>query len=96
MKDAIDELSENVSVPFEQARTRCHLLCIHRENSIRCAELQHVFKTGLVLYRTRVRSRKWGDYIALDLLWQPIVVLRDKSGELQAMSNNVVTACRHC
>ena len=89
MKDAIDELSENVSVPFEQARAMPP--SVYTSQKFLDAELQHIFKQDWFCIGRASALSQVGDYVTLDLAQQPIVVLRDKSGDLRAMSN----VCRH-
>lgn len=89
MKDAIDELSENVSVPFEQARAMPP--SVYTSQKFLDAELQYIFKQDWFCIGRASALSQVGDYVTLDLAQQPIVVLRDKLGELRAMSN----VCRH-
>lgn len=85
MKDAVDELRDNVSVPFEQARAMPRSVYISQDFLAR--ELQDIFsRDWFCVGRASALSRS-GDYVTLELAGQPILVLRDAQGQLRAMSN---------
>lgn len=89
MKDAIRELNENVSVPFEKARAMPP--SVYTSKHFLKAELDHIFKKGWFCVGRASALPKPGDYLTLDLAEQPILVLRDRFGIIRAMSN----VCRH-
>jgi phenylpropionate dioxygenase-like ring-hydroxylating dioxygenase large terminal subunit len=89
MKDAIQELNENVSVPFEKARAMPP--SVYTSKNFLKAELDHIFKKGWFCVGRASALPKPGDYLTLDLAEQPILVLRDRFGIIRAMSN----VCRH-
>ena len=89
MKDAIEELRENVSIPFEKARAMPP--SVYKSEDFLAAELEHIFmKDWFCVGRSSSLSEP-GDYLTLDLADQPIIVLRDRSSNIRAMSN----VCRH-
>ncbi len=89
MKDAVDELRENVSVPFEQAKAMPP--SVYTSEVFLQRELDDVFaKEWFCVGRSSALVAP-GDYVTLDLAGQPIIVLRDNAGYLKAMSN----VCRH-
>ncbi|MDG2403628.1 MAG: Rieske 2Fe-2S domain-containing protein [Paracoccaceae bacterium] len=89
MKDAIQELNENVSVPFEKARAMPP--SVYTSKNFLKAELDHIFKKGWFCVGRASALPKPGDYLTFDLAEQPILVLRDRFGIIRAMSN----VCRH-
>ena len=89
MKDAIEELFDNVSRPFEQARAMPP--SVYTSEAFLTAELEHIFKREWYCVGRASALAHVGDYVTLDLAEQPIIVLRDRSGDIRAMSN----VCRH-
>ncbi|MDW3224919.1 MAG: Rieske 2Fe-2S domain-containing protein [Paracoccaceae bacterium] len=89
MKDAADELSRNVSMPFERARAMPP--SVYTSQDFLNLELDKIFsKDWFCVGRDSTLSAP-GDYVTLDLAGQPLIVLRDAKGMLKAMSN----VCRH-
>ena len=89
MKDAADELRENVSVAFESARAMPP--SVYTSEGFLRKELDCIFgKDWFCVGRADALANS-GDYTTLELAGQPIMVLRDKEGTLKAMSN----VCRH-
>ncbi len=89
MTEAADELRDNVAVPFERARAMPP--SVYTSKAFLQQELDHIFaKDWFCVGRADALARA-GDYITLELAGQPIIVLRDASGALKAMSN----VCRH-
>ena len=85
MKDAIGELRDNVSLPFEKARAMPP--SVYKSEDFLAAELEHIFmKDWFCVGRSSSLSEP-GDYMTLNLADQPIIVLRDRSGNIRAMSN---------
>ena len=89
MKDAIEELFDNVSKPFEIARAMPP--SVYTSEAFLKEELEHIFKKDWYCVGRASALANVGDYVALDLAEQPIIVLRDRSGIIRAMSN----VCRH-
>ena len=89
MKDAADELRENVSVAFEKARAMPP--SVYTSTDFLRKELDCIFAKDWFCVGRADALANPGDYTTLELAGQPIIVLRDKSGMLRAMSN----VCRH-
>lgn len=85
MSDAVKELKENVSIPFEQARAMP--TSVYTSADFLARELKDVFSKDWFCVGRASSLKKPGDYLTLDLAEQPIVVLRDSEGQLKAMSN---------
>ena len=89
MKDAVDELRDNVAVPFEQARAMPP--SVYTSQDFLKRELNSIFAKDWFCVGRASALANAGDYVTLDLAGQPIMVVRDKAGRLKAMSN----VCRH-
>ncbi len=89
MKDAVDQLQETVSVPFERARAMPP--SVYTSEAFLARELTDIFAKDWFCVGRASALAASGDYVTLDLAGQPIIVLRDASGTLRAMSN----VCRH-
>ncbi|MEP1202067.1 aromatic ring-hydroxylating oxygenase subunit alpha [Tateyamaria sp.] len=89
MKDAVVELRENVSVPFERARAMPP--SVYTSEAFMERELRDIFAKDWFCVGRASALADTGDYVTLDLAGQPIIVLRDGNGALKAMSN----VCRH-
>jgi phenylpropionate dioxygenase-like ring-hydroxylating dioxygenase large terminal subunit len=85
MSDAVKELKENVSIPFEQARAMP--TSVYTSTDFLERELKDVFSKDWFCVGRASSLKNPGDYLTLDLAEQPIVVLRDGEGQLKAMSN---------
>lgn len=85
MKDAIDELRDNVAVPFEQARAMPR--SVYTSPDFLRAELDQIFRKDWFCVGRASALGQPGDYVTLELADQPVVVLRDRNGQLRAMSN---------
>jgi len=86
---AIQELKANVAVPFEQARAMPR--AVYTSPEFLQAELDHIFRKDWICAGRASALAKPGDYLTLEIAGEPIMVLRDKSGQLRAQSN----VCRH-
>lgn len=89
MKDAVDELKLNVSVPFEQARAMPP--SVYTSEDFLTHELNSIFAKDWFCVGRASAIAASGDYVTLELAGQPVIVLRDATGTLKAMSN----VCRH-
>tara|TARA_R110002051_G_scaffold83632_6_gene148236 strand:- start:1176 stop:2318 length:1143 start_codon:yes stop_codon:yes gene_type:complete len=89
MKDAAEELSENVSRPFNQALAMPP--SVYTSEDFLALETSSIFANEWFCVGRADALANSGDYVTLDLANQPIIVLRDKEGVLKAMSN----VCRH-
>lgn len=86
---SIRELLANVSVPFETARAMPP--SVYTSEEFLKSELESVFSRDWVCVGRASALSKPGDYLTYELAGEPIIVLRDASGQLRAMSN----VCRH-
>lgn len=88
-RSPVDALAEAVGVPFERARAMPKAVYTSPE--------------FLELEQHRIFARDWlcagrasalpepGDYLTMEIAGEPVIVLRDRDGQLRAMSN----VCRH-
>ncbi|MDG1211064.1 MAG: Rieske 2Fe-2S domain-containing protein [Paracoccaceae bacterium] len=89
MNKAVRELAANVAVRFEEARAMPP--SVYTSDEFLKSELDHIFAQDWFCAGRADALLKAGDYTTLELANQPIIVLRDGSGDLRAMSN----VCRH-
>ena len=89
MKDAVEELAANVATPFEQARAMPP--SVYTSEDFLKQELSEIFAKDWFCVGRASALPNAGDYTTLELAGQPIIVLRDGTGALKAMSN----VCRH-
>lgn len=83
--NAIQELRENVAVPFEEARAMPP--SVYTSESFLVRELEDIFAKDWFCVGRASALASAGDYVTLELAKQPVVVLRDNDGQLKAMSN---------
>ena len=89
MKDAVEELRQNVSVPFERARAMPP--SVYTSEDLLAHELRDIFAQDWFCVGRATALSKPGDYVTVELAGQAIIVLRNKEDQLRAMSN----VCRH-
>ncbi|WP_295317633.1 SRPBCC family protein [Roseobacter sp.] len=89
MKDAVDELRENVSRPFDAARAMPP--SVYTSEAFLQREIEDIFAQDWFCAGRASSLPGAGDYLTLDLANQPVIVLRDGEGALRAMAN----VCRH-
>ncbi len=89
MKDAAEELLENVKLPFEKARAMPP--SVYTSKAFLDLETSSIFANEWFCVGRADSLANSGDYVTLELADQPIIVLRDREGALKAMSN----VCRH-
>ena len=82
---SVAELVAAVSAPFERARAMPP--SAYTAPDFLKAEIEHVFAKDWVCVGRADGLRDPGDYIAHEIAGQPIIVLREASGRLRAMSN---------
>lgn len=85
----IDALRANVSAPFEQARAMPPE--VYKTDAFLQAEIEHIFRKEWFCVGRADALTKPGDYVTCELADQPVIVLRDREGDLKAFSN----VCRH-
>jgi len=83
------ELHQNVSVPLSQARAMPKSLYTSAE--FLAQEQAHIFAKDWICVGRAETLPNPGDYLTLTLAGEPVIVLRDRDGQLRAMSN----VCRH-
>jgi len=86
---SVRELLNNVNVPFETARAMPP--SVYTSEEFLKSELEDVFSRDWVCVGRASALQNPGDFLTYELAGEPIIVLRDSSGELRALSN----VCRH-
>lgn len=89
MMDAADELDQNVGIEFERARAMP--ASVYTSEAFLERELNSIFAKDWFCVGRADALTEPGDYTTLELADQPIIVLRNQTGTLKAMSN----VCRH-
>ncbi len=82
---AAAELAVNAAVPFEKAHAMPP--SVYTSDAFLADELEHVFSHDWFCAGRASSLKKPGDYLTLELAGQPIMVIRNKDGLLQAQSN---------
>ncbi len=83
--DAVEALRANTSVPFEQARAMPPE--VYTSPDFMQKELDQVFAKDWFCVGRADSLKNPGDYTTAKLAEQPVMVIRDREGNLQAMSN---------
>ena len=83
--DPVQALSENTALPFTQARAMPPQ--VYTSDEFVEMELQHIFRKDWYCVGRADALAKPGDYATCELAGQPIVIIRDREGELRALSN---------
>ena len=83
--DPVELLNQNVSLPFEQARAMPPSVYTSEEFLNR--ELSDIFSKDWFCVGRADALPNLGDFMTQDLAGQPIMVIRDKKGNLRAQSN---------
>jgi phenylpropionate dioxygenase-like ring-hydroxylating dioxygenase large terminal subunit len=89
MASAAQELKDSVSVPFGRARAMPK--SVYTSQDFLSLEQKHVFARDWICAGRAESLSEPGDYLTLVLAGEPIIVLRDRAGQIRAMSN----VCRH-
>ena len=85
----VQELIQNVSVPFPQARAMPK--SVYTTETFLNYESENIFKKDWFCAGRSDSLKNIGDYLTLELAGQPIMVLRDNDNKIRAQSN----VCRH-
>ena len=85
----VQELIQNVSVPFPQARAMPK--SVYTTEAFLNYEIENIFKKNWFCAGRSDSLKNIGDYLTLELAGQPIMVLRDNDNKIRAQSN----VCRH-
>ena len=83
--DPIAALKTTAARPFTEARAMPP--GIYTSEAVCAAEKERIFARDWVCVGRAAALAKPGDYLTYDLAGQPIIVLRDQSGEIRALSN---------
>ncbi|MDB5661151.1 MAG: (2Fe-2S)-binding protein [Cypionkella sp.] len=83
------ELHANVSVPFTQAHAMPK--SVYTSEAFLAQEQKHVFAKDWLCAGRAESLPNPGDYLTMQIAGEPVIVLRDREGEIRAMSN----VCRH-
>ncbi|MEM0989571.1 MAG: SRPBCC family protein [Pseudomonadota bacterium] len=83
--DAIAELQAMVSVPFERASAIPK--SAYTSQSFLDREVERVFRQEWVAVGRADQLANAGDYLTYDLAGEPVIVIRDKTGAVNALSN---------
>ncbi len=83
--NAIDKLRECANLPFEQARAMPP--SVYTSEDFLQHELSDIFSKDWFCVGRIDALKNPGDYVSTELAGQPVVVLRDRDGDLRAMSN---------
>ncbi|AQZ49587.1 aromatic ring-hydroxylating oxygenase subunit alpha [Martelella mediterranea] len=87
--DAVSELAENVATPFERAQAMP--VSAYTSEDFLALEQSEIFSRSWLCAGRADALKKPGDYMTIEIAGEPIIVLRDREGELRALSN----VCRH-
>ncbi|MBI1172971.1 Rieske 2Fe-2S domain-containing protein [bacterium] len=88
-KTAMAELRANVSVPFERAYAMPK--SVYTSPEFAEAELKHIFARDWLSAGRADTLKEPGDYLTMTIAGEPVIILRDREGQLRGMSN----VCRH-
>ena len=86
---AIAELRANVAVPFERAHAMPK--SVYTSPEFAEAEQRHIFAQEWLCAGRADALAKPGDYLTMTIAGEPVIILRDREGQLRGMSN----VCRH-
>lgn len=87
--DALTELRDNLSVPFERARSMPR--SVYTSPEFLKVEIEQIFSKEWLCAGRASKLAKAGDYITMEIAGYPIIVVRDRDKTLRAMSN----VCMH-
>ncbi len=87
--EAIRDLRANVAVPFERARAMPK--SVYTSPAFAEAEQRHVFAKDWLCAGRVDALKDPGDYLTMEIAGEPIIILRDRDGQLRGLSN----VCRH-
>ena len=83
--DPVEELRQNTGEPFERAHAMPP--SVYTTEAFLQEELEHIFSKDWFCVGRADTLAKPGDYTTCELASQPILVIRDRDGELRALSN---------
>lgn len=83
--EAAEELRQNVSMPFNQAKAMPK--SVYTSKEFLDLEMEHIFKKDWFCAGRAETLKNKGDYLTFELAGQPIMVVRDGDGQIRAQSN---------
>lgn len=83
--DPVEALRATTDTAFESARAMAPT--VYTSDAFLALELEHIFRKDWYCVGRASSIAETGDYLTCDLAGQPIVVIRDREGALQAFSN---------
>lgn len=86
---ALEELRANVAQPFERAQAMPKL--VYTSPSFAALEDEHIFGREWLCAGRAEALPNPGDYMTMEISGEPIIILRDREGQLRGLSN----VCRH-
>ena len=87
--DAIRDLRANVAVPFERAQAMPK--SVYTSPAFAEAEQRHIFARDWLCAGRVDALKEPGDYVTMEIAGEPVIILRDRDGQLRGLSN----VCRH-
>ena len=84
-KALLEQLVDWSAQPFEQAKALP--AAAYLSHDVLALEEKHIFKSDWICVGRTESISKPGEYIACDLLDQPVIVIRGEDGQIRAMSN---------
>lgn len=84
-----EELQANTSVPFAQARAMPK--SVYTDAGFLALEQDRIFRKEWLCAGRAEALPNAGDYMTMQIAGEPVIVLRDRGGQVRAMSN----VCRH-
>jgi phenylpropionate dioxygenase-like ring-hydroxylating dioxygenase large terminal subunit len=86
---ALQELRANVALPFERAQAMPK--SVYTSDSFAALEQQHIFARDWLCAGRAEALPNPGDYMTMEISGEPVIILRDREGQLRGLSN----VCRH-
>lgn len=83
--EAAEELRQNVSMPFNQAKAMPK--SVYTSQEFLDLEIEHIFKKDWFCAGRAETLKNKGDYLTFELAGQPIMIIKDGDGEIRAQFN---------
>ncbi|MBT9385354.1 Rieske 2Fe-2S domain-containing protein [Pseudooceanicola sp. CBS1P-1] len=85
----VAELAKTMSAPFEQAQAMP--VSVYTDPAFLAEEQEKIFAKSWICAGRADGLKNPGDYLTMEISGEPVIVLRDRDGQLRALSN----VCRH-
>lgn len=85
----VDELRANVALPFDRAMAMPKSVYVSAD--FHTAEQRHIFGREWLCAGRAEALPEPGDYLTMQIAGEPVIILRDREGQLRGLSN----VCRH-